>query len=803
MSEFDPYDHMSAAGISMKEKSIDARQRGRFTTTVVGGKLTRESIPLLLKALEDFMDQPFAANSKHRRRVRMLLEEVGLEVAAAATIQLLADKLSWQHDEPLQRLRLSLGRELENDAAWRRLRAVDGVGYSYTIKDYQRATGAQKARLANRMRERLDRQAADLGWDRKDQTMLGATLIELAVAHCGIFEQTTGVPNSSKRTRKPHKVVRLRPAVFEWIRSGEEVLADRPRRLPLIEKPLPWGKGQVGGYDPLRVRQTAFCRFRDLSSSDMPGVYSAVNALQDTGYAINPTVRMALGHVIDKGWEAGSLNAAVPVKPVAPEGEYDRDCPKWDEYRRLRRAYSIRSKELQQAHLGASRSMWAADLYAGREFHHVHMIDFRGRCYPVAPDLSYQGQDYARALTSFSKLHPIGDGTDWFLITGANLFGQDKVTLAERIRWVRDNEHELGKIGQDPLTNRGWLEADKPFQALAWAEEFARFRHHGETFQSRLPIGQDGSNNGLQLMSLLLRDAEGGHATNCTPSAVPQDIYQIVADKTTKRLRGVTDHPRWARSILRLCEMMGHDGLPRAACKKPTMTLAYGSTAYACQNSLVSWYHDFVRGKNLSKAEEAFPGGDSYQALTWLGTLVWEALSETVVKAQEVMHWLRDASDIVSRTNAHIRWSTPLGLQCTQHYEKGRTKTINLQVGRRIKMSLWEGTGRVDPAKARQGFAPNYVHSLDAAAMMHTTNLLKAQGVDDFRMIHDDYAVHAAHAVKLASTLRYAFVDLFRHDLLQGLHGELSSLTAEEIPQPPARGSLDLGGLLTSDYFFA
>ena len=71
-------------------------------------------------------------------------------------------------------------------------------------------------------------------------------------------------------------------------------------------------------------------------------------------------------------------------------------------------------------------------------------------------------------------------------------------------------------------------------------------------------------------------------------------------------------------------------------------------------------------------------------------------------------------------------------------------------------------------------------------------------------MIHDDYAVHAEHAVTLFKTLRYAFVDIFRHDLLSALRNELQEQLPEaDIPPPPIEGDLELDKLLTSNYFFA
>ena len=83
---------------------------------------------------------------------------------------------------------------------------------------------------------------------------------------------------------------------------------------------------------------------------------------------------------------------------------------------------------------------------------------------------------------------------------------------------------------EDPFGFRWWTEADEPWQFLAFAYEFVAFCDQGYGFLSNLPVMVDGSNNGLQHFSAILRDPIGGKATNLTDEDMPQDIYQEVAD---------------------------------------------------------------------------------------------------------------------------------------------------------------------------------------------------------------------------------------------------------------------------------
>ena len=63
------------------------------------------------------------------------------------------------------------------------------------------------------------------------------------------------------------------------------------------------------------------------------------------------------------------------------------------------------------------------------------------------------------------------DDARWLCIHGANLFGYDKVTLDEREQWAWDNVDHAKKVVDNPYDYLYWLEADKPYQFLAWCYE--------------------------------------------------------------------------------------------------------------------------------------------------------------------------------------------------------------------------------------------------------------------------------------------------------------------------------------------
>jgi DNA-directed RNA polymerase len=119
---------------------------------------------------------------------------------------------------------------------------------------------------------------------------------------------------------------------------------------------------------------------------------------------------------------------------------------------------------------------------------------------------------------------------------------------------------------------------------------------------------------------------------------------------------------------------------------------------------------------------------------------------------------------------------------------------------------------RVEPKLSKHeqvnGIAPNFVHSLDASCMLLTIVALGRRGVRAFFMIHDSFAVPAAQADLLWFETRRVFVELYTsNDVLQQFRAGIIEQLPEElhakVEQVPAKGSLDLNEVLTSDYFFA
>jgi DNA-directed RNA polymerase len=72
-------------------------------------------------------------------------------------------------------------------------------------------------------------------------------------------------------------------------------------------------------------------------------------------------------------------------------------------------------------------------------------------------------------------------------------------------------------------------------------------------------------------------------------------------------------------------------------------------------------------------------------------------------------------------------------------------------------------------------------------------------------MVHDSYAVHACDVPVMDRVLREEFVRLHGELTLRSLWDEFKRQAPHfcVVPPPPAVGTLDLAGVLKSEYFFS
>ena len=542
-------------------------------------------------------------------------------------------------------------------------------------------------------------------------------------------------------------------------------------------------------------------QLRRLSEVDLTQEYSCLNALQHTAWQINQPVLDVIRNVWDSGQEWGKLPAKddipLPAYPFDREpkeltGKEREEFLSWS--RKRNAIYSHNNRSVSKR-IQVERTLQVAEEYAAHdEFYYVWQNDFRSRKYASCTFLSPQSADWSKSLLTFRNGVAINNWDDarWLCIHGANLYGNDKVTLNEREGWAWNISDEILRVAKNPYDNQLWLEADKPYQFLAWCFEFTKLVQQGWGFMSTLPVSADGSCNGLQHLSAILRDERGGRTTNLLPATVPQDIYTEVADETMARVLS-DDH--------NISKQWQEFGISRKITKRPVMIVPYSGTKHSCRAYIEEAMEEQIKETGVNPF-----GDDLFPASVYLANYVWDAIGDVIVSASKVMDYVKSIGDIYADMNRHMEWITPTGWVVLQSYNNTTTKRIKTHInGEIVKLNMLEEQNTVSKRRTGTGSSPNFIHSLDAAAMTKTINACCRHGLTDFAMVHDSYGTHSSLMPTMSNLIREEFVKMYEeHDVLTELRDHaIQTLGTEDIPLPPAMGDLDIRKVLHSDYFFA
>jgi len=777
-------------------------QKERATDTNPYQTVFVSALTPLIKAIEEYRQQAGTGKAGRRQTAVKLMEGLDNETLAFITTQTVLDRIIKRPD--LTPLALKLANYIEAEIVFITLDQQKGevhkeiLGILNHNKDHKFSPQYVLGNLRAQIRKKYE--GAWLEWTLAEKTALGLKLIELLCQSTGLFE--VGMRKASnKRTIYTLESTERFGRWMEQLRSSFEVFL--PEYLPCVIPPKDWDGLQSGGYHadtfayPINFVKTRSKQHKKaLAAADLSAIYKAVNTLQRTPWTVNSSVLDVAFYLMDIGTGLAGLPFRVMEYPTVPHDiENNEDVRKT--YSKERARIRKQNNKTRMQRLQAWKTIKIAQEFRKYDkIYFPYQLDFRGRIYSIPSYLTPQGTDLAKGLLQFGEGEAITDqkARDWLAIHGANCFGLDKVSFEERIKWVKDNEGRILEVAQEPLDALWWSGADSPFCFLAFCLEWAGLREaeqRGEDFVSRLPIAMDGSCNGLQHYSAMLRDPVAGKAVNLMPSDTPQDIYGAVAERVNEKLHQAIKEPDENNpEYQNLAKIWLEFGIDRKITKRPVMVLPYGGTFQSCMD----YVREAVEERGLPLFEDM---GKERKAIGYLAKLVWHSIGEVVISAKLAMTWLRKVAAAAMNREEAVAWQTPLGFPVVQYYTKMHTIQIETMLfGKRFQPRL-EVPREGKPAPTRQvnGVAPNFVHSLDACVLMMTVNEAVEQGLTCFAMIHDSYATTAAKSEQLAQILRQQFIKLYEEN------NPLTQFENDE--EPPFVGGLDLSQIQTSKYFFA
>lgn len=776
----------SLLGTEQYLRNVRNLQEGNGGVTDYASLVYRKYIPKLSERVAHFFSK------LHLYRYLEQVSALDPETVAYITLHLLLDEAY----EPItvQSASRKIARRLEGEVLIQKHKEASGAYIDKVLSDM----GNRKIKSSEHKLKVLRHIATTKNVEHEEFTTtlcmkIGLLLIGMAVNETDLFTKKT-VRYGNKSIQK----VQYSKELYKWSSRITELVADtKTLKPPCVLPPRDWTSFDDGGYySPEQTAQTKFVLARtkhhDIYRENferIPAVVEAVNAIQRTPWQINTFML----EFITNMWQTGSkaLPRKEPLEVLPFEGwEGDvKDMPPEVKERFVawkadaRRTYSQEHKRFGQALAVSKVLQLAREFSTYEQIYFPHVCDFRGRVYSTVSGLSPQGADYAKAVLDFSEGKEIGArGIYWLKVHIANTYGYDKASFDERVVWVDKYMPAILLIGEDPSKQDMWEAADKPFQFVRACREMYRVNLYGPTYKSNLPVGMDGSCNGLQHFSAILRDTVGGKATNLIPNDVPQDIYQQVADVLLEKLQKIKT------PLSTQCQEFG---ITRKLAKRPVMTLPYGSTQRTCFQSILEHLED-----------NDYPE-DSVEAAKFLSPLLWASIGEVVSSAVTAMQWLKDACSEIIVQDKPLWWLSPSNFKVIQDKKRSRSVRITCRVYGRLTLVFPEDTDKLDKMKNKNGISPNFIHSIDAAHLVYTVRELSRKGIKHFAVIHDDYGTHAADIDLLQKEIREQFVELHSTDWLKDFMDSYEFVyKTVKLPDRPKLGTLDIEKVRDSKYFF-
>ena len=723
---------------------------------------------------------------------------------------------------------VAIGARVENESWAKELKLYDKDLYKRLVKQVTKDHSSERYRFKAARHIAKSAGFSRDKWSAKSKVSLGSPILNAILEACDIFLVTTentvemagrGVKHNTNRhiSLTPTAEIAVRDKAFSdsWA---------SPMFMPLVVPPKPWEAFDTGVYQdeilgaltPMVRKSTAEQRraVKHDFIKGIPDYVKAINALQATPLKINKKVVEVIKWIRDEGKRfEGFPDLDPPEQTPYPENPDEHSEEYISQVRKDRKKWHAKKREAVTNVCVLQEDLKTMDYLAGfDQFYLGWSFDFRGRMYPVS-HYNYHRDDHIKATFMFArgkKLDETAQG--WLMIQLANVGDFDKVSkqsLENRIQWVMDNEEMILACANDYVsTYDTWTKADKPMQFLAACWEYQKMLTEGLEYVCHLPISLDGTNSGTQHYSLALRNHHDAQMVNLVPSDECQDVYQIVADAVTERLK--TEDTPEAKAWLDW-------GISRKTVKRNTMTFGYNSVQRGMGDQIIEdLMHPLQKQVNYNEISNHPFGDEKSQAhhARYLAAINYDVISNTLESVKDGMVFLQSYADALAREQKSVRWRSPSGFPCVARYTKDKAERARIflydrqaKILKETRVNVQQDTNVFDTRKSRSSIAANWVHSLDSGHMCQAILTGLEAGIDDFFMIHDSFGTQGADTWAFYHCIRASLVDIYEGTcVLSDFERECRSRLAnpdQDLAKVPTKGSLDVSSVLNSEYCFS
>lgn len=772
------------------------REKGRTEQTDAIQYIMRSRLVAIGDAIhEDVMSGKAGIQSKYNRVLRSAMEYgitpytiafLGVQVV----IKAISEGKRRNHNK-VTKICGSIGERIETEMRCLLFERSNPAFFDLVMKDMDENDIVSYAHKKKTIIRKFGNSGNDIHWGTGIKVGIGAKVLQMIELVLEDIIYLTQVRDG----KKVSTILNTKPAFEEWCAEFEkEKGLMEPSMLPLKIPPANWDADGEGGYYTPRMQmkfpfiKTKGREHREFINKYVPEQHiNAVNKIQQTKWQINTDILRVVDHVFKHGlcWK---IPSAQPIE--IPKLQDDLACiskdqyddAQWDEFKywkaQAKQAYREEARRKGQVLQFHQTIKLARELSEWDEFYFAYSCDFRGRVYCATTCLSPQSNGIARSLLKFKDEVRLGEeGIAWLALHGANQWGI-KGTYEQRLQWTKEAANMVHYIVSDPIRYNWWKDADEPYQFLAWCYEWHKVGYGSNPdAMSNLVVGIDGSCNGLQHFSAILRDPVGARATNLCADDMPQDIYQEVADWVIKELKSRDDG---------MAELWLKVGIDRGTTKRQCMTLPYGATQQSCREYTYEWVKENWEQFDLPKHMR-------WKVAAYLAPVIWEGIGKTVVAARTAMEWLQ--RNVGTR---YSKWISPVGFPVYQFYKKVKTERVDTRLAGKTKLTIhnMERNGEPNRFKQRLGIVPNFIHSVDSSHMVMTINDTELPA---YSMIHDEFGCHAGHVHRLYTATRETFYKLHYYCNPLEMWAVHQGIPPEYVPP---RGSFDISEVLQSKYIF-
>nr|QWO71452.1 RNA polymerase [Calocybe cyanea] len=468
-------------------------------------------------------------------------------------------------------------------------------------------------------------------------------------------------------------------------------------------------------------------------------------------------------------------------------------------------------------------------------------LDFRGRVYPTPNYLNYQGGDIARSLLLFKEVGKIVNydsnvrllldnqttkklissklnDIDYVKLYLANVYGLNKLSRKQRIKWFDDNINEILDLlnnNRDSFFENYLMKAKEPAQFISCLFQYNSYLNK-EISEIKTPILFDATCSGIQHLSALTTDLDISKLVNLVETAKdePSDFYKFCIDNINFNLKNLPeDYSIFKNKILKL-------DLNRKILKHPIMTVPYNVTAIGIADKLANHFSkkfitveeskELVKNKKwtinikdenlkngISKAnsknlkgfyayypstyllKKEFIHEDkdlifSQKELNTLGIIIRGTVLSLIPPFAQLKEYFDKILDILKIINLPIYWETPSNMTVSMSLINMSQKKIKSSLLKSSKpITILLPTNNLNYRSIKTGLMPNFIHSLDASNIHLLIKLISVLNLNTINLytIHDCFATDYKNMAILEVLIKQSFSDIyFNQNYLNSIH---------------------------------